>query len=283
MKEFKSALRYGALSIKNEFCSVNLYLVFLFAFASIQFSSGGVSDYLARQKEQMHVFELYVFFLSTQRLQIVYLLGIMAISCGSLFYSGGAAYYLIRGNRRRWVLGQAVYLAVMTLSYNLFLWFSLCVSAGWHLTLSNEWSRNTLLVEQFQALLIGRSFDFPYGVTQMSPVSAGLITFLLSMLFGIAAGLGLLFFAMRGRGIFGAAVIAFIHYAEIVILDTPFLSMAEYVSPSGMSRIGRLLILSSNGIAAMVIYAVVFFCILIAVEFIALLQSAEKIDFIKLK
>ena len=91
MEGFKRVFRYGALSVKSELRSVNLYLVLLFAFFLIQWDLGGLSAYLTESKGQMHVFEMYVHYLTTWRSQTVYLLGIMAVSCGSLFYSNGAA------------------------------------------------------------------------------------------------------------------------------------------------------------------------------------------------
>ena len=282
MEGFKRVFRYGALSVKGELRSVNLYLVMLFAFFFIQWNLGGLSAYLAESKGRMHVFELYVHFLTTQRAQIVYLLGIMAVSCGSLFYSSGAAYYLIRGNRRSWALGQVLYLLVVTLGYNLFLLFSFWFSAGWHLTLTNQWSRASVLAEQFGTSVIGcRSvFSIYRSVLQMSPAAAGLITLLLSVLVGMAAGMAMICFGMRNKGVFGAAILAVAWFADFLILDNPLFSKAMYVSPFGLSRIVRLLSLAGG---AGIPYAVVFFCILIAVEFFILLESAEKIDFMKLE
>lgn len=281
MKGFKCALRYGALSIKSELRSVNLYLVLLLAFFWIQYNLGGLPDYLAESKGRMHVFELYVHFLATRRSQTVYLLGILAVSCGSLFYSNGAAYYLFRGNRRRWALGQAVYLLIVTAGYNLFLLFSFCCSTGWHLTLANKWSTASVLAEQFGARVIGcrAVFDVFYSVRQMSPLSAGLITFLLTMLVGMAAGMLMICFGMRSKGVLGAAILVIVWFADILILEVPLFSKAKYMSPFGLSRLSQLPLNGGAGI----LYAVVFFCILIAIEFVVLLESAEKIDFMKLE
>lgn len=281
MKGFKCALRYGALSIKSELRSVNLYLVLLMAFFWIQYNLGGLPDYLAESKGRMHVFEMYVHFLTTRRAQIVYLLGILAVSCGSLFYSNGAAYYLLRGNRRRWALGQAVYLLMVTAGYNLFLLFSFCCSTGWHLTLANKWSIASVLAEQFGTRVIGCQsvFSVFYSVMQMNPLSAGLITFLLSMLVGMAAGMVMICFGMRSKGVFGAAILAIAWFADIPIEDIPSFSKAKYLSPFGLSRLSQLPLAGGAG----VLYAVVFFCILIAIEFYVLLKSAEKIDFMKLE
>ena len=282
MKGFKSVFRYGVLSAKDELRSVNLYLVMLFAFFLIQWSLGGLPDYLAESKGQMHVFELYVHFLSSRGSQTIYLLGIMSIACGSLFYSGGAAYYLIRGNRRRWALGQVLYLLLVTAGYNLFLLFSFCFSTGGHLTLANQWSRASVLAEQFGVKLIGGEtiFHVDYSVLQMSPAAAGLLTFLLSVLVGTAAGMIMICFGMRNRGIYGAAILAIAWYADILLDGNRYLPKAMYLSLFDLSRISWLL--DTNG-SAMIRYAVVFYCILIAMEFCILLRSVEKVDFVKLE
>lgn len=282
MKGFRCALRYGRLSIKSELRSVNLYLVLIVAFFWIQYNLSGLSGYLAENGGQMHVFEMYVHFLTTRRSQIVYLVGIMALACGSLFYSGGAAYYLIRGNRRRWAIGQAVYLLFVTAGYNLFLLFSFCCATGWHLTLTNKWSTASILMEQFGARLTGCRdvFDVYRRVTELSPLSAGLLTFLLSMLAGMAAGMIMVCFGLRNKGVFGAAVITVVWWADILIEDNPLFSKAKYLSLFGLSRLGKLL--SVNG-GPGIIYSVIFFCVLIAIAFIVLLESAEKIDFMKLE
>lgn len=281
MKGFKRVFRYGVLSVKSELRSVNLYLVLLFSGFMIQYCVGGVSAYLAESKDRMHIFELYVHFLSSKRLQITYLLGIMAVSCGSLFYSNGAAYYLIRGNRRRWALGQVLYLLLVTAGYNLILLFLFFLSAGGHVTFTNQWSKASVLAEQFGGALIGLpNVGISHGVLQMSPLSAGLITFLLSVLVGMAAGMVMICFGMRNKGVFGAAILAIAWFADYLITGEPLLWKATYLSPFGLSNISGLL--SLNGSAA-VRYAVVFFCILIAIEFCILFKSAEKVDFMKLE
>lgn len=170
VKELNYALRNGVLPVRRELCSINLYLVLLMAFFWIQYNLAGLSGYLADSKGQMNIFELYVHFLSFRSSQIVYLFEILAVSCGTLFYSGGAAYYLIRGNRRRWVLGQAVYLLLVTAGYNLFLLSSFCFSTGGRLTLANEWSTASVLAEQFGTRVMGcEGFRIYHTVMQDEP------------------------------------------------------------------------------------------------------------------
>ena len=280
--EFRRGIRYGALSVKNELRQVHLYLVAAVTFLIIQQHVGGVGDYLAANMDRMHVFELYVHFMTSRFSQMYYLLGIMAFSCGALFYSHGAAYYLVRGNRRSWAIGQGVYLLVMVVGYNLFLLLTLCLSTGGHLTLSNQWSAASVWAEQLTVTSIGidNIFYVSYDVLQMSPVAAGIVTFLLSSLVGMAAGMVVACSSMRARGVFGVAILGIAWYGDFLTQDVSYFFWAEHISPFGLSRLSRLL---DRGGGLGILYAAVFFCILISIEFIILLGTAEKIDFVKLE
>ncbi|MCI9151059.1 MAG: hypothetical protein HFI42_11300 [Lachnospiraceae bacterium] len=282
MKGFRRPFRYGGLSIQNEFRQVHLYLVVLITFVIIQYCIGGVADYLAKSADRMHVLELYIHFMTTEYSQMIYLLGIIAFSCGTLFYSHGAAYYLIRGSRRSWALGQCIYLLVMVVCCNLFLLFSLCLSTGGHLTLANQWSEASFVAEQFKCPSIGMIYliEVYYSILLMSPAAAGLVTFLLSVLVGMATGMVVICCGMRAKGIFGVAIIGITWFADYLIEDSSIASTLRLASPYGVSKLGWLL---SRGGSLGILYGIVFFCILIAIEFYILLGSAEKIDFVKLE
>ncbi len=282
MKGFRRPFRYGSLSIQNEFRQVHLYLIVLVTFAVIQYCIGGVAGYLAKSADQMHVFELYIYFMTTRFSQILYLMGIIALSCGTLFYSHGAAYYLVRGSRKSWAMGQCVYLLVMVVCYNLFLLTSLCLSTGGHLTLANQWSETIYLANQFNFSGMGmipllQSSD---SILLMSPAAAGLLTFLLSVLVGMATGMVVICCGLRAKGIYGVAIIGITWFADYLIEDSSIASTLRLISPYGVSKLGWLL--QRGGILG-ILYGIVFFCILIAIEFYILLGSAEKIDFVKLE
>ena len=282
MREFSRSFHYGGLSIKNELRQVHLYVVLLVVFFIIRYCFGGLADFLAENGDRMNIFELYVHFMDTRYSQVFYLLGIIAFSCGTFFYSHGAAYYLIRGSRRGWVLGQAVYLLVMVTGYNLFILSTLCLFTGGRLTLVNEWSMASFLAEQYSASSIGIMpvISVSYSTMLMSPVTAGLLTFLLSVLVGMAAGLVVICSSIRAKGVFGVAVLGITWFADFLIEDSAVFARIWMLSPFGVSRLGRLLSMGRN---TEVLYGVIYFCILIAAEFYVLLKAAEKIDFVKLE
>ena len=264
MKGFRRPFRYGSLSIQNEFRQVHLYLIVLVTFAVIQYCIGGVAGYLAKSADQMHVFELYIYFMTTRFSQILYLMGIIALSCGTLFYSHGAAYYLVRGSRKSWAMGQCVYLLVMVVCYNLFLLTSLCLSTGGHLTLANQWSETIYLANQFNFSGMG-----------MIPLLQSSDSILL-----MATGMVVICCGLRAKGIYGVAIIGITWFADYLIEDSSIASTLRLISPYGVSKLGWLL--QRGGILG-ILYGIVFFCILIAIEFYILLGSAEKIDFVKLE
>lgn len=282
MREFRRPLYYGGLSVKNELRQVHLYLVALITFFIIEYNFGGVADFLAEGMDRMNVFELYIHFMTSKFSQIFYLLGILAFSCGALFYSHGAAYYLIRGKRRSWALGQTAYLLVMVVGYNLFLILSLSLATGGHLTFANQWSTASFLAEQFspRSVGIGPIISVSYNIMQMSPIAAGLITFLLSVLVGMAAGMVVIVSSMRTKGVFGVAILVIAWFADYVIENDFFYLKLPFLSPFGVSRLNFLL---SNGGGLGILYGVAFFCILIVIEFVVLLRSVRKIDFVKLE
>ena len=179
-------------------------------------------------------------------------------------------------------MGQCVYLLVMVVCYNLFLMITLCLSTGGRLTLANQWSEASFLAEQFAAPSIGIMplIDVYYSILLMSPAAAGLVTFLLSVLVGMATGMVVICCGMRAKGIFGVAIIGITWFADYLIEDSSIASTLRLASPYGVSKLGWLL---SRGGSLGILYGIVFFCILIAIEFYILLGSAEKIDFVKLE
>lgn len=282
MKGFRVSFRYGALSVKNELRGINLYVIAIVVFVIIQYCFSGVSGYLADNMDQMNLFELYAYFLSSQGAQTIYLIGVMAFSCGILFYTHGAAYYLIRANRRRWALGQGFYLLFMVAVYNLFLLFSLCCSTGGHLTLRNEWSFASMVASQFMPHSIGVE-DIIYVSSkwqQVSPLFAGIVTFLLSVLVGMLTGIIMICCSLRNKSAFGVAIILILWFADYLIDGIAAFSKAKYLSPFGISRTSRLL---EWGGGSAVIYGVVFLSILVVIGMYVLLESVEKIDFLKLE
>lgn len=282
MKEFKIPFRYAVLSIKNEMKSVNAYLLIIIIFLIIEYCFMGVSDYLRINMDYMNVFELYTFFLSNRTSQIIYIIGIMFLSCGILFYSNGASYYLIRASRKKWIWGQSIYLVGIVVFFNMFIFLSLCISTGGNITFSNEWSNASVLASQFSVLNIGIKpiISISYKLLQISPVFAGIITFILSTLIGVVTGLIMICSNVGNKNVFGIAGILVLWFFDILIENESIFFKIEKFSPFGISRISTVLEL---GTEPMIIYSIIYLCIIIAIEIYILMNLVEKIDFVKLE
>ena len=282
MKGFRVAFRYARLSVSNELREPSVYFILLGVFLIIQFCFDGVSEYLYTSLDKMNVFELYIFFMSTRTSQIIYIIGIVILSCGVLFYSTGAAYYLIRADRKKWIMGQSTYLLFMTLCYNLFIFLALCVACGGNLTFHNEWSNASLIASQFSVDSIGIKpiIYVSYGMLQVSPIFAGVVTFVLSILIGMNTGLIMIFSNMRNKNIFGIAAIIILWFVDILVENEPFFSKLNYLSPFGLSRISRLSVMGSG---PSLIYAVICLLMLATIETYFLFEAAASVDFVKME
>jgi len=282
MKGFRVPFRYARLSVSNEVKEPNIYIVLMSVFLIVQFCFGGVSDYLSASMDNMNVFELYVFFMSTRTSQIIYLAGVIFLSCGVLFYSTGAAYYLIRADRKKWITGQCVYLLCMILCYNVFIFLVLCIACGGNLTFRDVWSSASLIASQFSVDSIGVKpiIIVSYGVLQMKPICAGILTFILSILIGMVTGLIMIISNIRNKNAFGIAAIIMVWFADVLVENDSIFSKINHLSPFGLSRISRL---SISGSGPSLIYAVIFLLMLVAIEIYFLMEAATRVDFIKME
>jgi len=282
MKDFRVPFRYARLSVLNEIREPNLYIVLLSVFFVLQYCFGGISSYLYTSSDKMNVFELYIFFMSTGRSQIIYLIGVILLSCGVLFYDAGAAYYLIRSDRKKWIMSQSIYLLCMTLCYSIFIFLVLCIVCGRNLTLHNEWSNASLTASQFSSDVIGIKpiVSVSYAILQIKPIYAGILTFILSILIGMATGLIMIMSNIRNKNVFAITIIIIMWFADILVENGSIFAEINYLSPFGLSRIGRL---SLAGSGPPYVYAVTFLLMLIAVEIYFLFEAAVKVDFIKME
>jgi len=282
VKGFKIPFRYAGLSILNEMKGANIYIVLVSVFLIIQYCFGGVSDYLSANSDKMNVFELYTCFMSDRTTQIIYLAGVIFLSCGVLFYSTGAAYYLIRADRKKWIIGQILYLLFMILYYNIFILLSLCIACGGNLTFHNEWSTASFMASQFSVDTIGIEpiINISYGVLQIQPIWAGIITLILSILMGLMTGLVMVIANIENKNVLGVAAIIIIWFVDILFENESVFSGMNNLSPFGLSRIGNL---SISGSGPSLIHASIFFLIMIVTEIYFLMEASSSVDFVKME
>lgn len=282
MKDCKTAGRYAMSAVKEELKKANIYVFLLVIFLILQYCFSGVQEYLRQAEESMNLFELYIAFLSTRNSQIIYLVGVLILTCGNVFFSSGSPYYLIRSSKKIWITGQIMYMTLLSVSYNIFLFVCLVISCGGHVTVSDEWSNAAMMACQFSAETIGIRpiVTFSYNILRHSPTLAGMITFLFSVLIGINTGIIMTYFQIRRKTIYGTAVILLLWYFDVLIENMDGFSGLGYLSLYGLSRIYG----SSWGSGSYSLwYAFCFlFCVMLVLIFIEL-NNADKIDFMKLE
>lgn len=282
MKDCKTAGRYAVSAVKEELRKANIYIFMIVIYFILQFCFSGVHEYLNQEQECMNLFELYIAFMSTRNSQVMYLIGILILTCGSVFFSSGSSYYLIRSSKKVWIAGQILYMLILSTSYNLFLLICLILSCGGHVTIADEWSHAAMMACQFSPEVIGIRpiVTFSYNILNCSPVLTGILSFLLSVLTGINTGIIMTYFQIRNKTIYGTTIILLLWYFDVLVENMGFLSGLEYISLYGLSRIYR----SAWGSGShSVRYAFCFiFCTMLLLTWIEL-KNADRIDFMKLE
>lgn len=282
MQGFKTAFRFAKLSVLGETKSPNFYLVLLIVFFMIQYNFSGISSFLYANGDKMNVFEFYIFFMSTPQSQLLYFVGLLLLSCGVLFYNSGAAYYLIRADREKWIMGQLLYLISMVVFYNVFILGTLCTACGGNLTLKNGWSEASFIMGQYspESLGVAPIIAIPYRLLQMPPVTAGILTFILAFFIGLSIGSLMIFTGIRNRTVQGISLLVILWFIDFLVDAGSPNNIFNYFSPFGMSRISRT---SLNAAGPSAAYAFLFLFFLMLAGMYALLRTAKKIDFIKIE
>lgn len=282
MKVSKESLRLTRLSLISEVKNPTMYVILLCVFFVIQFCFHGISSYLETVSQRMNVFELYIFFMASRTSQILYLLGQILLSCGVLFFHTGAAYHLIRTNRKRWMTSQILYLLAITIGYNIFIFLSLVLSLDGQVTFGNEWSRAMMTAAQFSLEKIGgRSISIVIpGLMQTSPMQAVLTTFVLSITVGLLVGLIMISATSSNKTPVGFATITVFWFVDILIENIPLIYDLTYISPFGLARIYRL---SLTGYGPGFQYAIFILLVMVMCMIIVLYRSIRKLDFVKLE
>lgn len=282
MKDYKKVLRFARVSIREELRNVNLYVFLCIMFLVLQFCFSGIKGYLQEAEESMNLFELYIGFMSTRTSQMIYLVGILFLACGVVFFNTGAPYYLIRSGKAVWMKSQICYLFIMAAGYNVFLLISFWIACGGRITFQGKWSSAALTACQFSAKAIGIRpiISFSHGIMRYSPNTIGILALLLSVLLAVGVGLVMIAFQIKKRAVFGILGIATVWFLDVLIESISFPGIADYLSPFGLSRVYRL---SLNGSGPTPVYAVAFWVSFLLLLTAIQIKYIEKIDFVKLE
>ena len=293
MKEFRTAVRFSLLSVRDELGKVSFYVFLGILFVTIQLYFSGVAGYLRENSGRMNIWELYIWFLSSRNSQIIYFLGVIFLAGQVIHFQSETAYYLIRTTRFAWTLSRILSLFFLIAGLQLFLLLCFAAACGGRVTLTGSWSEAAETAMKQSVSSIGvhdivwaNKAMLPYNPNKMGWTSAAL-----AVLSGLFTGLILMLCYMKRRPAYGVAVVLFLwwfdHYVEFDVLapleffegryvDHPL----AYVTPYGLSRIYRLSPLVGS---ISLPYALAFLAGWGLILALLILRAGEKIDFVKLE
>lgn len=282
MKGFKAAVNFTRVSVRDAYGNITLYVFLCVVFFVIQFLFGGAGDWLRANGSRMNLWELYIWFMSTRQSQVIYLLGVIFLAGQAMNFHSESAYYLLRMDRAAWAFSRALLLLVHVVALNVFFLASFCIVCKGMVTIEGAWSEAAMTAARFSVEELGMRpvVSMPFGLLQSNPNAAGGLAFALAVLIGMFTGLLLMLFYMNNRPGYGIMLLFLLWFLDIVIESEAFMTVLEYMSPFGLSRLSRL---SINYGRPLVLYAVLFLGCLTGLLSQLLIRFSESIDFIKLE
>ena len=106
MKGFRTAFHYSRITLRDSLHNISTYVTLVSLFLVVQYYCPGISRYLAENGERLNLWELYIWSMSTRQSQLLYLAGVIGLTCQVVRLHGGTAFYLARMKRRIWVRAQ---------------------------------------------------------------------------------------------------------------------------------------------------------------------------------
>ena len=282
MKEYKNIVRFSFVSIRDNIHNVMFYLVLVVMFCAIQFLCADVGSYLHNTHDRMNIFEIYIWFMARRSSQIIYILGLIFLLCGTNFFHTGASYYLLRTNRRNWIFSQLLYLFILVIGFNLFILISFWISCKGAITIEGIWSNAAYIAAQTWTEDIGiLSFIMvDFGLLKHNPNVLGIITFFLQLLAGIFTGMLLIAFQAKGKMAYGIMVVGVLWFTEVMFEFVRGFPAIAYMTPYRLTRISQL---SLNNSGPSVFYAFCYLLLLFWIMETILLKLSKTVDFVKME
>lgn len=262
--------------------NAGFYIVLIVIFFVIQLICGDVGKYLSSNGDQMNLFEMYIWFMSSRGSQLIYLLGIIFIVCGCAFFGNGAAYNLMRMKRKTWIASHITYMGGIVAIYNICFLLFLWVPCRGALTIKSIWSDAAHVAGQMGIESIGIQpvMGVNYKLLSFNPNLVGILTFVISMFLGMFVGMVLLAFMLYGKFAWGVALIGLLWFADVLLVERFSMSVFHRVFPFSLSRVSQMGFCS---IGPPVPYAIAYFLLASFVLVVVLEKISTRIDFVKME
>lgn len=282
MKTYKEVLRFSGIALKESFRSVIVWIVFLAVFMIIRYFCNGCGEYLCASNERMNLFEIYIWFNSGEKSHMIYIVGIMVLVCGIIFFQKGAPYYLLRMNKKIWVCSQIVYLFVLVFALNILILVAVWVSCNGQICLSGKWSDTAFAACQFGVEDIGISsvIQAYSNLLPYNPNMIGMVAFFQQILIGMVIGMVLMAFQAKGKVVIGFVVILVCWFGEVMFSSIYEHPVLNYLTPFRMATPSQI---GFGGVGASPVYAFCYLLVLCIVLESFLMRISKQVDFLRME
>lgn len=283
MVSHKKYKNYLCLSLWSEFTSSKIYLILLLVFIFIWSSFSGVTQWLHDNNDVLNVFELYIFMGTNVFTQSLYLIGILIMSCGRFFFDTGAVYYLIRMDKKTWVISQVIYMFVMVVIFNILLILMFIPICGFRITIDGSWSNAAFAGCSAGAMFVNIvdiiSMSFP-GLLAYNPNFVGILSFFLLVVEGVTVGVLMMIFTMKKKPYYAIAIVFGGQFLDLAICNELGANSFIYkiwghIAPFNMYKIASS---SLNGGSIPIIYIVIYVVVILYVLVGMLIRLTSTFD-----
>lgn len=207
--------------------------------------------------------------------QLFLMMGIIVMFADAPFIDDEYKYILIRSGRKKWALGQILYIVTGTIAYFITIFIFTVIMIIPNIFISSDWGRlittfaNSDTRDYFELLI---SFKI---LVKYTPIMATLLSILLSCLTGVIISLIMFIINIKLEKSIGIIVATFIVFLDRAIFSNfPNFKFA-YISPVSLSRIDGLDKVS-NGMSPSILYALAFGIVSISILSIISVKVAKK-------
>ncbi len=204
---------------------------------------GGIRGYLASAEETVSVQELFLAMMNTHYTAMTVWVGYLLVICDIPYSEKGIYPYLIRTSRKSWLLGQILYLFLVTIFYFFYVGLVLAAAIVPHISFRISWTN--AFVKMLNAPWrcgIKNYFSFTFSLIKHNSQYVVVVRQLFLCLL-VSMTLGMLTMAIHmlwknGPGILVGAVALACDYLVTAVLDA--IVGLRYFSPLTLSRISAL-------------------------------------------
>lgn len=228
-KLVKQVFKTAAYNFKMWKGNVRIITVFLLAFILCFLLSDKIVSFAADNDMSLQMLETFILSFGDSNSILLSSLLLFLLFADMPFVTSATPFFLIRENRRVWVLGQFVYIVASTFLYLCFILASTCILSAAYSFPKNTWSRTVAVLAYSEE---GNVLSLPIDVKTLEmsrPFYCMAHIFLLMLFYTLAMMFVMLFFSLwKGTAAGFASGVAFNIYGLLLnpqqiqkILDLP--------------------------------------------------------------